>query len=113
MDCRAKEPSSCRILPFRSFRVIRVKTNFLFEHSGLGGVMRKDFPVAVLSLLLVGIACAGNETGGNRRDTMTQRQRDSVLGQSGIPGAGGVTKAMIAADSAKARQARLDSASRP
>jgi hypothetical protein len=52
-----------------------------------------------------------NEQQSPRHDD--QRQRDSVLGQSGIPGAGGVTKAMIAADSAKARQARLDSASRP
>lgn len=70
-------------------------------------------PLLVLSCLLLGIACASNESGGNRRDTMTQRQRDSVLGQSGIPGAQGVTKAMIAADSAKARQARIDSASNP
>ncbi|MEX2152752.1 MAG: hypothetical protein WD825_05385 [Gemmatimonadaceae bacterium] len=44
---------------------------------------------------------------------MTQRQRDSVLGQSKLPGAQGVTKAMLAADSAKARNARIDSASRP
>jgi hypothetical protein len=65
--------------------------------------------------LLVGvvIACASEDTGGNRRDTMTQRQRDSVLAQSGIPGAQGVGKAMNAADSAKARQAQLDSALRP
>jgi hypothetical protein len=44
---------------------------------------------------------------------MTQRQKDSVLGQSGLPGAQGVTKAMRAADSVKARQAQTDSASRP
>lgn len=75
--------------------------------------MTQRFCLSVLTSLLLCTACAGNETGGNRRDTMTQRQRDSVLGQSGIPGAGGVTKAMIAADSAKARQARLDSAARP
>jgi hypothetical protein len=59
------------------------------------------------------IACAKDDTAANRRDTMTQRQRDSVLAQSAIPGAQGVGKAMNAADSAKARQAQLDSALRP
>jgi hypothetical protein len=57
-------------------------------------------------------ACSG-ETEGNRRDTMTQRQRDSVLGQTGLPGAQGVTKALKASDSLKARSAAIDSASRP
>jgi hypothetical protein len=59
------------------------------------------------------LACASDDTGANRRDTMTQRQRDSVLAKSGIPGAQGVGKALNAADSAKARQAQLDSALRP
>lgn len=57
-------------------------------------------------------ACSGNSE-GNRRDTMTQRQRDSVLGQTGLPGAQGVTKALTASDSLKARSAQIDSASRP
>lgn len=68
--------------------------------------------VGLFPLLLVA-ACAGNDTNANRRDTMTQRQRDSVLAQSGLPGAHGVGKALNAADSAKARQAQLDSATRP
>lgn len=63
--------------------------------------------------LLLVVACASEDTGANRRDTMTQRQRDSVLAQSGLPGAHGVGKALNAADSAKARQAQLDSALRP
>jgi hypothetical protein len=63
--------------------------------------------------LAVGIACASEDRNANRRDTMTQRQRDSVLAQSGLPGARGVGKALNAADSAKARQAQLDSALRP
>jgi len=54
-------------------------------------------------------ACAKSDTPGNNRDTMTKRQRDSVLGQSGLPGAQGVTKALSAADSIKAQTARLDS----
>ena len=62
-------------------------------------------------LLLIVAACASKDTQANRRDTMTQRQKDSVLGQSGLPGAQGVTKALRAADSAKAHQAQLDSIS--
>jgi hypothetical protein len=63
--------------------------------------------------ILIAVAGCASESGGNRRDTMTQRQRDSVLSTTGLPGAQGVAKALNAADSAKARQARLDSASRP
>lgn len=66
-----------------------------------------------LSSLLLAVGCASDDSSANRRDTMTQRQRDSVLAQSRLPGAGGVGKALNAADSARARQARIDSASRP
>ena len=63
-----------------------------------------------IGALLAG--CSASD-GGNRRDTMTQRQRDSVLGQTGLPGAQGITKALSASDSARARAAQLDSAQRP
>ena len=53
------------------------------------------------------------ETIANNRDTMTQRQKDSVLAQSSLPGAKGVGMALKTSDSLKARQAALDSASRP
>jgi hypothetical protein len=39
----------------------------------------------------------------------TQRESDSVIGQSSIPGASGVTKAMESQDSARARAAAIDS----
>ena len=42
----------------------------------------------------------------------TQRERDSVLGASKLPGAQGVRGALRAADSAVARNARLDSVDR-
>ena len=42
----------------------------------------------------------------------TQRERDSVLGASKLPGAQGVRGALRAADSADARNARLDSVDR-
>lgn len=64
---------------------------------------------ALLFACIVLAACAQPETPANNRDTMSQRQRDSVLGQSQLPGAQGVTRAMGAADSARARNARLDS----
>lgn len=68
-----------------------------------------------LAVLAVGTALVScNRQGtGNRADTMTQRQRDSVLGQTGLPGAQGITKALSASDSLKARSALTDSASRP
>jgi hypothetical protein len=71
---------------------------------------RYHWAVAALSVTLA--SCAGSDA-GNRRDTMTQRQRDSVLGQTGLPGARGVTKALSAADSMRARTARADSAIQP
>lgn len=43
---------------------------------------------------------------------MTQREKDSVLGQSAIPGARGVQKALAAQDSLNKRTARIDSAGR-
>lgn len=70
-----------------------------------------SFVALPIAALLVG--CSSSDTAQNLRDTMTQRQRDSVLAQSGLPGAGGVGKALKAADSAKARQAQIDSAARP
>jgi hypothetical protein len=70
----------------------------------IGGLM---LVAAVLS------GCGGADTARNDRDTMTQRQKDSVLAQSRLPGAAGVGMAVSAADSARARQAQLDSASRP
>ncbi len=44
------------------------------------------------------------------RSTLTQREKDSILAGSQIPGARAVKKTMTTADSAAARQARIDSA---
>ena len=63
----------------------------------------------LIAIALIVVGCSSDETAMNDRDTMTQRQRDSVLAQSSIPGAGGVGKALSAADSLRARNARLDS----
>jgi hypothetical protein len=66
--------------------------------------------LSIAVLLLVAAAACSRKSGGNDRDTMTQRQKDSVFGQSAVPGAGVVTRAQTAADSLEAQRRRLDSA---
>jgi len=64
-----------------------------------------------LSALVVGLSGCAKEEGDIKRD-LTRREKDSILGASQIPGARAVKKTLTAADSAAARQARLDSADR-
>ena len=65
-------------------------------------------------ILAVGasVLSACGEDGPDKRAGLTQREKDSILGQSQIPGAKAVKTGMTNADSASARQARLDSADR-
>jgi hypothetical protein len=66
-------------------------------------------------LILAIAACASEQSGGGQtvnRDTLTQRQKDSILANSRIPGASGVGRAMRAADSASARALRADTVAR-
>ncbi|MGH7535821.1 MAG: hypothetical protein ACREMG_09560 [Gemmatimonadales bacterium] len=58
------------------------------------------------AVLLVGLLSCGKEEANPRPDTLTRRQRDSMLGASQLPGAQGVRGALRAADSAAARRAR-------
>lgn len=60
-------------------------------------------------LLLLATACAAPAADS---DTLTRRERDSIVAGSALPGASGVRGAMTGADSAAARAARLDSLSR-
>jgi hypothetical protein len=67
--------------------------------------------VTLATLVLVAaVACGGGDSGSARRggDTLTERQRDSILSKSKIPGASGVGRAMTAADSASARNQAAD-----
>lgn len=69
--------------------------------------------VRIHMLLLGFLAMSGcAENGPDKRAGLTQREKDSILGQSQIPGAKAVKTGMRNADSASARQARLDSADR-
>jgi hypothetical protein len=61
-------------------------------------------------LALTMIACA--EDDADNRANLSQREKDSILAGSQIPGARAVKKSMSSADSATARQNRLDSAER-
>jgi hypothetical protein len=66
------------------------------------------------AVLLIGVAVVAGCGGGgadqaNSQDTLTRRQRDSVLGASRLPGAAGVRGALRVADTAAARAGRLDS----
>ena len=69
--------------------------------------------LAISSLLILAACSNQPQQAANNRDTMTRRQKDSVLAQSGLPGARGVGMALKTADSLKAKQAALDSASKP
>jgi hypothetical protein len=72
--------------------------------------MNKRVYFAVFPLTVLLVSCLDKTKPANNRDTMTQRQKDSVFGQSGIPGASAVTKAQRAADSLNAIRKRQDSA---
>ena len=73
--------------------------------------MRRD--VALLGVLAVALtapgACSGGGSSDTPGDTLTRRQRDSIIGESPLPGAQGVQGALRASDSAAARARRLDS----
>lgn len=68
----------------------------------------------VLMLVPVGVlaACAGKPA-TVARDTLTTRARQEAVGNSGIPGAKGINRALEASDSATARNQRLDSIGQP
>jgi hypothetical protein len=72
----------------------------------------KGFMVVCAVAVAACAASACGEDGPDSRAGLTQREKDSILGQSQIPGAKAVKTGMTNADSASARQARLDSAER-
>jgi broad specificity phosphatase PhoE len=67
--------------------------------------------VLIPSVLILFTACSSGENDSNRRDQMSQRERDSVLAESGIPGAKVVGQALTASDSETSHTSMVDSAS--
>ena len=63
--------------------------------------------LASLLLALLTFTCGGGGSSDRRtavnRDTLSERQRDSILAKSRIPGASGVGRSMTVADSMSAR----------
>jgi hypothetical protein len=57
--------------------------------------------------VILGMGCSSKPQ--SSRSRASQREKDSVIGASKLPGAQGVRGALGAADSAAARNARLDS----
>ena len=55
------------------------------------------------------LGCGGGGARSGAQDTLTERQRDSILAKSSIPGAGGIGSALRAADSTNARIRATDS----
>jgi hypothetical protein len=70
--------------------------------------MRLVFLLAAGMLLV--LACSGGHD--KDRPPVTERERDSVIGSSRLPGAQGVGRALRASDSAGARRAVEDSIAR-
>ena len=67
----------------------------------------------LVALISVTAAACTSDGAPKATPTRTGHERDSVLGASKIPGAGGVGAALRVSDSASARRAREDSASQP
>ena len=68
--------------------------------------------VAVAVLACVLASCSRRSDGGRGGPAMSERQRDSTIAKSRLPGSGVVGRAMAASDSARAREARADSLAR-
>jgi hypothetical protein len=64
-----------------------------------------------LFLVICMTGCSGSEpdAAAATADTLTRAQRDSIIGASALPGAGGVRGALQVADTAAARQSAVDS----
>jgi len=63
-------------------------------------------------LFLLAAGCSGGSGDDSPRRSLTQRERDSVLAESPIPGARGVKTVLTVADSANARTDRLNDLSK-
>jgi hypothetical protein len=75
--------------------------------------MRRILGVVVMALLLASCSGKGEEGGAPATasaDTLTRRQRDSIIANSKLPQAGAVGRALGAADAAAATRRAQDSA---
>lgn len=68
------------------------------------GAPRLMVMIVALAVVVAGSGCTDKESAPAR--DLTRRERDSIIGESVLPGAQGVRGALRAADSAAARQER-------
>lgn len=67
--------------------------------------------IGIVAGAIVVTGCSGSsgDNAGAPGDTLTRAQKDSVIGASSLPGAGGVQRAIDTRDTANARNASMDS----
>jgi hypothetical protein len=65
----------------------------------------------MLAAAMLGVWACGQSAGGtaNNADTLSRRQKDSIIATMPIPGARGVGRALDAQDASRERAAALDS----
>lgn len=74
---------------------------------------RRIVPVLVAGVLgLTGCSAGGSGDTATAADTLTRRQKDSIISTFPVPGAGAVGRALDASDAAAERARRLDSLNR-
>lgn len=73
-------------------------------------MMNATFPksAALALALVIALALASCGSSTTTKRTLTERERDSTLGKSAIPGGAAVTRALEVSDSATARSRRMD-----
>ena len=83
------------------------------ERAAVSGMSRLR-PGAVFLCVVVGawLGCGSGRGDQQAADSLTRRERDSIIGASKLPGATGVGAALRAADSAAARRRVEDSLAR-
>ncbi len=65
--------------------------------------------ILFLTAATLALGCSGGSSAAGR-DSLSQRQRDSMIGASQLPGAQGVRGALRVSDSAAVRREREDTA---
>lgn len=74
--------------------------------------MKRATATAVLALVLAALASCGKPAPEKPASTLTEAQRDSVLGESALPGAGTVGRAREAAAGEATPRVSVDSLTR-
>src|SRR5262245_34764957 len=121
---RATSTTPKRMVPFFALaqawadalvvHAVRADERRSITRSRRGSPLRRPFRVAAAvgcAILAVVLGCGVRQEKPHRE--LTERQRDSLIGESELPGAPVVKRALQTSDGAAERAAQLDSMSRP